>query len=103
MDVEGTDGRERGEDQVRPLSAGMTSSIKALEGLRTQICPVLSGLFGGPHRQPMGAPSRLVPGCEHGPIEDRVRSQPWALRQEDARRVCALLVTVEPMLMPYPN
>lgn len=33
MDVEGTDGRERGEDQVRSPFTGMTSSIKTIEGL----------------------------------------------------------------------
>jgi hypothetical protein len=55
MDVEGTDSRERGEEQVflfvRRLIAGFSTSLGA----------IFSGYIGGHHRQYVGAPSWTLP------------------------------------------
>lgn len=61
MDVEGTDGRERGEDQVRrgssPTSATsrLTRRMPLHAGLRTEIGTLLSGGIRGPAGQSLGA------------------------------------------------
>lgn len=74
MDVEGTDGRERGEDQVRNNKCFCMQSLTLhiSVGFRTQICSFLSCLFRGPHRQHVGASSRPLPGSKHESFEDRV-------------------------------
>jgi len=77
MDVEGTDGRERGEDQVSTLSIMLSICLDDIYiflrlGLRTQIRAVFSRLLRNPHRQLVGAPGRSVPGGQHGSPEDRV-------------------------------
>ena len=85
MDVEGTDGRERGEDQVGKVCPDVNSmSLTLLPGFRTQICAILARFLGSPHCKLMGTPSRSLPRCQHGLVEDRIRGQPWPLRQEDA-------------------
>jgi len=77
MDVEGTDGRERGEDQVSTLSIMLAIYLDEIciflpVGLRTQIRAIFSRLLRNSHRQLVGAPGRSVPGGQHGSPEDRV-------------------------------
>jgi hypothetical protein len=62
MDVEGTDGRERGEDQASVSG----SCKKALQynlavGLRAQVGAVFPRLVRGADHQSMGAPSGIIP------------------------------------------
>jgi hypothetical protein len=66
MDVEGTDGRERGEDQVRLLNSGISSHLTCLLGFRTQISSVLPRVVGGSYCQSLGAPSWFVSRSQHG-------------------------------------
>lgn len=63
MDVEGTDGRERGEDQVRFIfSPNLWRNTTFLSsGLRTQVCSVFAGIFRSAVDQLMGAPSWIIP------------------------------------------
>lgn len=68
MDVEGTDGRERGEDQVGILSSGHSSfAYVFLLGFRTQICFILPRIIRSSDRQSLGTPSWFVPRCQYGP------------------------------------
>lgn len=64
MDVEGTDGRERGEDQVRASQLLCAYDLMQLSlGLRTQISVVLARLVRGAHSQPLGASSWPLSRC----------------------------------------
>ena len=78
MDVEGTDGRERGEDQVRASDTFLTQPqllttySPRSAGLRAEVRSVLACIFGSPHCQFMGTPSRPVPGRKHGIAQDSI-------------------------------
>ena len=75
MDVEGTDGRERGEDQVRSGGARfvfLVIKITIDPGLRAKVGTLLPRLLGGAHRQPVGTSSWSVSGREHGSPQDGV-------------------------------
>ena len=82
MDVEGTDGRERGEDQVWPISRPFVIHIDSTIGFRAQICTLLPRFLGSFDHQLVGTPSRSLPRCQHGPAQDRLRSQPWLVWKE---------------------
>jgi hypothetical protein len=75
MDVEGTDGRERGEDQVRSryyYSLFVVVLPKIYVGLRAKVGSLLPCLLGGTHCQHVGTPSWPVSGCEYGTAQDGV-------------------------------
>src|SRR5271170_5138179 len=92
MDVEGTDGRGRGEDQVRNFSSFSLplSLLNAFSlGFRTQICIVLVSFVRGSHHQSLGAPGRSLPRCQHGSPQNRLRSQLGSVWEKGSRWVCA--------------
>ena len=75
MDVEGTDGRERGEDQV--CSSGSRFGFWVIQiafglGFRAKVRPLLPRLIGGTPCQSVGTSSRPVSGSEYGPAQDGV-------------------------------
>ena len=75
MDVEGTDGRERGEDQVSICMVRKCKRrvyIEDVVGLRAQISSLFVGIVRGLDHQPMGAPGRTVPRRKYGAVEDCV-------------------------------
>lgn len=72
MDVEGTDGRERGEDQVSQNIQSSAHLSHICLGLRAEVGIVLTSFIRGPHCQLVGTPSRPLPRCKYGIIEDRV-------------------------------
>lgn len=71
MDVEGTDGRERGEDQdferKSALFALATSEVLVSLQFREWY-----GEANGEDCKHLGAPSGVVPGREHGAVKDGV-------------------------------
>ena len=70
MDVEGTDGRERGEDQVG-FPMYMFTLLTKSQGLREKVSTLLLGCVVCPPHKHVGAPGRSVPGRQHGPPQDR--------------------------------
>lgn len=85
MDVEGTDGRERGEDQDFERKSALFS-LASTEVLIVNLWYVADVLSG--QADPKGAPDWAIPGREHGLAEDGVRSQPrfvWGWRQRKAK------------------
>ena len=67
MDVEGTDGRERGEDQASNNSPSYRlRRLILLLGLRAEVCSFLIGFLRSVNCQFMGAPSWVVSGCKYG-------------------------------------
>ncbi len=75
MDVEGTDGRERGEDQDFERKSALFAS----------------GDERGADRQHLGAPGRSLPGSEHGSAQDCFRGQLAVVPERQAVRPEACL------------
>jgi hypothetical protein len=80
MDVEGTDGRERGEDQDFERKSALFS-LASTEVLLVNLWFVVHPPSHGLSLTAQGAPDWAVSGREYGLVEDGIRGEPGSIRR----------------------